>query len=125
MRSQRRTKWRTRRKDRDHDESHWPSIRRLSFDYQGDDVNIGYDVIKAVARGRQTKRSMDRLKTDWEKANLVVEWLGAIITDWDILEDDSTPSPVSMETLRKLPLGLLLQIAEAVTEDLADLSQQL
>jgi hypothetical protein len=68
---------------------------------------------------------MDRLKTDWEKANLVVEWLGAIITDWDILEDDSTPSPVSMETLRKLPLGLLLQIAEAVTEDLADLSQQL
>lgn len=48
----------------------------------------------------------------------LIELLSDCLVDWDITDDTGNPLPVSPEVLRRLPLGVLAKLAEAVIQDL-------
>lgn len=85
-------------------------------------VGDGDDVVKITYRpGGITPQTEERLHKAIDEqrggAALVALFADCLI-EWDIVDDDGQPLPVTEETLRHLPTVFLAQMAQAITEDM-------
>lgn len=90
--------------------------RTVAVEYDGETLNVEYrpqavnpeyqDWLKNLGQ-REAKTSEAEL---WEK-------ILAVVSGWDLLDDDGQPLPVSREFIAMLPTDLLMAITWAIQED--------
>lgn len=92
--------------------------RSVSFEWEGETVNLKY---RPGAVTAQMQMSAAGIATLGDNAGLVVEYLGnyiesmaSLIAEWDVLGEDGTPIPISVETMELLTLPFIFAMFGAI-----------
>jgi hypothetical protein len=85
-------------------------------------VPVGGDVVNTIYRpGGITPEIEDKLQEyvgSQRGGAMLVTLLAGCLVEWDLLDDRGKALPVTAETLRRLPIAFLAQVARAITEDM-------
>ena len=80
------------------------------------EITIEYRIAAFTAEIESRLHQADDEK---KPANGLAEVLCQIVKAWDILDEDDTPLPVTLELMRQLPYALMQEMVKAIVEDLS------
>lgn len=89
------------------------NIRKVTFDYEGNEVNIEYKP-SAVTPSLQSKI----VKMDKNDSMNMVDAIAVMLVGWDVLGDNGKPIAITTATLGALPIKFVAQITQTVFEDM-------
>ena len=97
-------------------------IRRLTFDYLGDDIEIEYNVIKSYKAFTRVREDLESDDVDIQKIAMVQALVGSL-TDWDIEDENGEAIPISAESFDLLPGSFVNVLFDALREDVHEMAE--
>lgn len=88
----------------------------LKIDIDGEVLNIAYD--QAVITPRFEQLINDPNFGQGDQKPQVVQLTAMLLKEWDLQEEDGSPTPLTEEVLMDLPSAILLLIFKAISEDI-------
>lgn len=101
-----------------------PKLQRITFDYDGENVKLQYNTKNVVSAYEGLKSAIAGDDAD-QKRQAFVRFVGAVVTDWNITDEDDRPLPINEETLEDFTADFLFAIAEQIGADFKNLADRL
>lgn len=91
------------------------NVRTVAIPVDGDVLNVTY---RPSGITPEVEDRLDEATSKQRIGESLMTLLAAALVSWDLLGDDGKPLPVTVETMRVLPLSFLAKLVQAVTADM-------
>lgn len=89
--------------------------RVLEFSFLDDKVVLTY---RPSGITPEVEDRLQGLIETRRSSNSMAEFLAGVLVEWDVENDDGTPYPTTLESLRKLPGNFLVRMVNEITDDM-------
>lgn len=92
--------------------------RTVTIPFDGDDLHVVYRL------GALNTKLVDWIEEHGSERKSIQQWLEKVVVDWDILEDNGTHVPVTVEAMDRydIPTSLFLLVKVYIQEDASPLA---
>jgi hypothetical protein len=92
-----------------------PKKRRIKFEFEGEQGEIEYSLIRAVEQWDKHESRIDDPQT---RLDAIADILSGVITDWNLLDEDEGRLPINAAAFDGLPIELVILMFEEIGKDL-------